>query len=55
MGDAEVTVEPSACTHCGVPRHDHFQRWSREVGWHKWTAPSQEQIKARMLARRASR
>lgn len=27
----------------------------RPVGWHQWTAPTDEQIKTRMLARRAAR
>jgi hypothetical protein len=30
-----------------------MQRW--KDGWHKWIAPSQEQVKARMLARRAAK
>ncbi|WP_158079332.1 hypothetical protein [Actinomadura sp. CNU-125] len=36
-----------------VPERIHFQRWDEEsAGWHGWTQPTQEQIKARMLARR---
>lgn len=50
-----MTVTPSACRYCGIERHDHFRRWSKEVKWHGWTAPTQEQIKARMLERRAER
>lgn len=53
MGGPEVTVEPSACAHCGVPKREHFRRWNAGVSWHKHVAPSQEQIKARMLARRS--
>lgn len=48
-------LTPSGCQHCGVERHDHFQRWTTKAGWHKWTAPTQEQIKERMQARRAAR
>lgn len=46
---------PSGCRHCGVERRAHFRRWSAGAGWHGWTAPTQEQIKARMLARREQR
>lgn len=48
-------TEPSACRHCDRPRQEHFQRWAAEAGWHKWTPPTQEQILARMKARRAER
>jgi hypothetical protein len=47
--------EPSACRHCGVSRREHFRRWTAEASWHKWVQPTQEQIKARMQARRAER
>ncbi len=50
-----MTVEPSACRVCGLPERGHCQRWSKAVGWHKWLAPTQDQIKARMHARRARR
>lgn len=46
----------NGCQHCGVPdREPHGQRWTEAAGWHGWTAPTQEQIKARMIARRADR
>lgn len=48
-------TEPSACRWCGIPKRSHFQQWKKPVGWHTWTHPLQEQIKARMLARRAAR
>lgn len=52
--DREIPVD--GCRHCGVPAHSlHVQRWTEAVGWHGWTQPTQEQIKARMLARRANR
>jgi hypothetical protein len=49
------TPEPSACRHCGVPKREHFRRWSAEAKWHPHAEPTQEQIKERMLARRAVR
>jgi hypothetical protein len=47
-----VTITPSACRHCGVERREHAQRWTEDAGWHVWTAPTQQQIKDRMKARR---
>lgn len=51
-----------ACRYCPVPYRNprghavHYQRWADlPVGWHSWTAPTQEQIKERMIARRAAR
>jgi hypothetical protein len=51
----EAATDPSACRHCPETERGHFQRWTDPVGWHRWTAPTQEQIKARMTARRAGR
>lgn len=48
-------IEPSGCRHDGIPRREHFRRWTKEAGWHKWTMPTQDQILARMLQRRANR
>ncbi|GGV34098.1 hypothetical protein GCM10010182_67440 [Actinomadura cremea] len=46
----------NGCRHCGIPLWPmHAQRWTDGVGWHGWTEPTQAQIKARMLARRAAR
>lgn len=50
-----TTPAPSGCQHCGTPKRDHMQRWTKSTGWHRYTPPTQEQIKARMLARRDSR
>jgi hypothetical protein len=47
--------DPTACGLCGINDREHMQRWKPPVGWHTWTAPTQAQIKARMLARRAAR
>ncbi|MBH1939252.1 hypothetical protein I5Q34_34195 [Streptomyces sp. AV19] len=46
---------PNSCRYCGIEQRGHAQRWKSPVGWHKWTPPTHEQIKARMLARRAER
>ncbi|TJZ55579.1 hypothetical protein FCH28_09565 [Streptomyces piniterrae] len=49
------TPEPYACAVCGIPRRPHMQQWKLPAGWHKWKAPTDEQIKARMQALRAER
>ncbi|MEO3978958.1 hypothetical protein [Streptomyces sp. CAU 1734] len=46
---------PASCRHCGIEQRSHYQQWTDGPGWHKWTAPAQDLIKARMLARRAAR
>lgn len=48
-------VEPNACTWCGIGQRDHYRQWTTAAGWHKWTEPTDEQRKARMLARRTRR
>lgn len=50
-----MTSDPSACRWCGISESEHLQRWKSPVGWHVWTEPTQEQRKARMLARAAER
>lgn len=50
-----MSTEPNACGHCGVPESEHLQRWKVGPGWHTWTVPTDEQRKARMLARAAER
>jgi hypothetical protein len=63
MTRSDVDVTPvNGCRHCGVPERStpdnpryHAQQWTEGVGWHGWTQPTQDQIKARMLARRADR
>ncbi|MET7944224.1 hypothetical protein [Streptomyces sp. NPDC005302] len=49
---APRTVVPSACRWCAVERRGHGRQFADAVGWHEWAAPSQEQILARMKARR---
>lgn len=51
----ESEFPPSGCRHCGIARHDHARRWTKEAGWHAWEHPTQEQFKARMLERRAAK
>lgn len=43
---------PSGCRWCGIEAREHMQRWKPPVGWHEWVAPTLEQRKERMLARR---
>ncbi len=45
-------VEPSACAWCGIAQRGHGRQYADAVGWHGWEQPSQEQILARMKARR---
>ncbi|MFI6497143.1 hypothetical protein [Nonomuraea typhae] len=47
-----VVAQPSGCRWCGLAQRDHFTRWSRSVGWHGYSPPTQDQIKQRMKARR---
>ena len=47
-----MTVTPSGCRWCGVAQLGHARQWKPPVGWHKWTPPTQGQIKARMATRR---
>ncbi|EFL29376.1 hypothetical protein SSOG_09090 [Streptomyces himastatinicus ATCC 53653] len=47
-------TNPMGCRWCGLDKRPHFQQWKPPVGWHQWTQPTQEQIKERMLARRAA-
>jgi hypothetical protein len=48
-------TSPSACRWCGIEQREHAQRWHRTAGWHKWTQPTQDQIKTRMKHRAARR
>jgi hypothetical protein len=50
-------IAVDGCRHCGLPKRlpdglPHAQRWTDEAGWHAWAPPTQQQTKARMLARR---
>jgi len=46
---------PNGCRWCGVDRETHLSRWWPVVNWHQWTEPTNDQRKARLLARRAER
>lgn len=51
----ERVSEPFGCTYCGVEKRSHGRRYIGGQGSHAWERPSDEQVKARMLARRAAR
>ncbi|MFJ9420776.1 hypothetical protein [Streptomyces sp. NPDC101249] len=50
-----VTPAPGGCRWCGRAEYGHMQSWLPGRGFHRWTQPTQAQIKARMLARRTAR
>lgn len=45
---------PMGCRWCGIDQRGHGIQYG-PAGRHTWTQPAQEQIKARMLARRNAR
>lgn len=51
----ERVSEPYGCAHCGEAKRYHGRRYLTGVGMHGWERPSDEQVKARMVARRAAR
>ncbi|MFG2372615.1 hypothetical protein ACGFY9_14190 [Streptomyces sp. NPDC048504] len=51
----ERVSEPFGCAHCGEVKRSHGRRYIGDVGMHSWERPTDEQVKARMLARRAAR
>lgn len=55
QGAPETDRMPTACGICGINPREHCQQWKEPVGWHTWQMPAQQQIKARMLARRFAR
>lgn len=48
-------IAPNACRWCDQPREDHPQLWSRLVGWHQWTEPTDRMRLSRMRGRRTRR
>lgn len=50
-----MTAEPQGCRWCGIPELRHALQWTEAAGWHSWEQPTDVQVKARMLARRAAR
>lgn len=51
-GVMNVYLNPYGCTWCGAGKHEHAILWHRAVGFHGWTAPTDAQVKQRMLANR---
>jgi hypothetical protein len=51
----ERVSEPFGCTYCGIAQRSHGRQWIASAGVHAWERPSDEQVKARMLARRVAR
>lgn len=50
---APRVVAPDACTWCDRDQRSHSIEWADAVGYHSWIAPTMDQRKQRMLARRA--
>ncbi|MBE4790289.1 MULTISPECIES: hypothetical protein [Streptomyces] len=46
---------PLGCRWCGGAQGSHGRQWMAGRGMHSWARPTEAQIKARMLARRAAR
>lgn len=51
----ERVSEPFGCALCGVEKRSHGRRYIGGAGMHAWERPTDEQVKDRMLARRAAR
>ncbi|MCZ4510423.1 hypothetical protein O3Q52_19965 [Streptomyces sp. ActVer] len=49
-----AAAAPTGCRHCGIEQRGHGIQAASD-GSHIWTPPTQQQIKNRMLARRAER
>lgn len=45
---------PGGCRWCGWPEYGHAQTWLPGRGFHRHEPPTDAQIKARMMARRAA-
>jgi hypothetical protein len=52
---AARTPNPMGCRWCSIDQHGHGRQYVEPIGWHQWQPPTQQQIKNRMLARRAER
>lgn len=51
----ERVSEPYGCRYCGEKQAHHGRQYLGGVGMHSWEKPTDEQVKGRMLARRAAR
>lgn len=47
-------AEVGSCQHCHLTEHKHGRQHTQVAGWHPWTAPTTEQTKGRMRARRGA-
>ncbi|GGM75990.1 hypothetical protein GCM10012275_53370 [Longimycelium tulufanense] len=52
---ADSAIEPNACRWCHAPQREHYQRWKRPVGWHRFAHPTDAQRLTRMRARRTKK
>lgn len=50
-----VAPSPFGCRWCGVAAGNHGRRYVNSHGMHAWERPTNDQIKARMRARRTAR
>lgn len=61
MSREDAVTTPHGCHYCGEPKRGHASRWwgppahPDGPGFHAWTPPTQEQIKARMFARQVQK
>lgn len=51
----KTAPNPFGCRWCGDTQHQHGLQWVASRGMHRWERPTNQQIKARMTARRAAR
>ncbi|MEU9703026.1 hypothetical protein [Streptomyces sp. NPDC047981] len=45
-------ASPNGCRWCGIDQRTHARQYTEQAGWHAYQAPTQEQVKTRMRARR---
>ena len=50
-----MTTRPNGCRWCGDEPHHHGWQYHPAAGLHEWAKPTLQQIKDRMIARRAGR
>lgn len=50
-----MNTDPYGCADCGIQKGHHGSRFTKTAGQHYWARPTDRQILARMLARRARR
>lgn len=50
-----VAPNPFGCRWCGVAAGNHGSRYVSSQGMHAWEQPTNDQVKARMQARRTAR